>query len=468
MDNDTSELAKLAERISKDPKSKLFVPLAEEYKKAGDVEMAISVLREGLKNNPGYLTARSSLGKLLLETGDLAGAQKEFEEVVKAMPDNIMAQRKLGDIYALQDRPSDALTHYKLMLSFNPRDQETALLVSDIETGHDIKARLARPKPVISEKVSKKQGTSEAGLASAMVKSQVSPPGSKPAAAQPPSPAVVEEAEEVLVVEPLEATSSGSLDDALSSKNLGLLSEPELAPVTPAPAEEDKALFDNRELFAVPQATGGDLGLEETEPWKLESETVSPEESDKKSDDFTTDTLAELYITQGFFEKAVEIYERLLADNPNSQGLKNKLAKVKAMAAESPSAAEPRAEDIPMADLDTGIVDGFLSPSSDRDIELSQPEDAWGASPVLSEHGEKDIPLGSAHELPAAFGGGFEPVEYVPPDAVPLQSVEETVSKTAVDGADGNISLSRNHSAAGRKETIERLENWLQKIMKEK
>ncbi len=96
MDKETSEIAKLTGRISQDPKSKLFVPLAEEYKKAGDLEMAIHVLLEGLKNNPDYVTARSSLGKLLLAKGDLAGAQKEFEEVVKHIPDNLYGPEKAG------------------------------------------------------------------------------------------------------------------------------------------------------------------------------------------------------------------------------------------------------------------------------------------------------------------------------------------------------------------------------------
>src|SRR4030067_3599507 len=117
MDKDTSEIVKLTERISKDPKSKLFVPLAEEYKKAGDIEMSIHVLSEGLKHNPGYVTAKSFLGRLLMEKGDLAGAQKEFGEVVKAIPDNLLAQRKLGDVYALQGSPSQALVHYKVACS---------------------------------------------------------------------------------------------------------------------------------------------------------------------------------------------------------------------------------------------------------------------------------------------------------------------------------------------------------------
>src|SRR4030065_1848630 len=120
MNKETSEIVKLTERISKDPKSKLFVPLAEEYKKVGDIEMAVHVLLEGLKHNPGYVTAKSFLGRLLLEKGDLAGAQKEFEEVVKAIPDNLLAQRKLGDIHALQGDSARALLPFKGAPSLHP------------------------------------------------------------------------------------------------------------------------------------------------------------------------------------------------------------------------------------------------------------------------------------------------------------------------------------------------------------
>jgi len=147
MDNETSEITKLTERVTRDPKSKLFVPLAEEYKKMGDIEMSIHVLTEGLKNNPGYVTAKSFLGRLLMEKGDLAGAGKEFEEVVKAIPDNLLAQRKLGDIYALQGSSAQALLHYKVAHSLNPADEEISSFISDLEAGRTITERIPRPKP---------------------------------------------------------------------------------------------------------------------------------------------------------------------------------------------------------------------------------------------------------------------------------------------------------------------------------
>jgi tetratricopeptide (TPR) repeat protein len=308
MDKDTSEIAKLTERISKDPKSKLFVPLAEEYKKAGDIEMSIHVLTEGLKSNPGYATARSFLGKLLFEKGDLSGAQKEFEEVAKAIPDNLMAQRKLGDLYILQNRPADALTHYKTVLSLNPKDQETASLVADVEAGRDVKTRIAGPRPQAQEETAKKQEPLQAAAPTAAVKPQPASVAAKPPAAPSAAAGETEEPEEVLVVEPLEPAAPGNLEDALSSKGLDFLSEsvpePALAKAG-EPGEDNQAPFDQEDPFGIQQPAGETHIAEETSPHSLEEKTLSalPGEQDKQADDFTTDTLPSFIYRRAFMKK---------------------------------------------------------------------------------------------------------------------------------------------------------------------
>jgi hypothetical protein len=490
MDKDTSEIAKLTERISKDPKSKLFVPLAEEYKKVGDMEMSIHVLTEGLKNNPGYVTARSFLGKLLFEKGDLSGAQKEFEEVAKAIPDNLMAQRKLGDLYVLQDRAADALKHYKMALSLNPRDQETATLVADVEAGRDVKDRIFKHKPQPLEDALKIEGPPKAGPVQAAAKPQSAPVAAKPLVTPPVAAEETEEPEEVLVVEPLEPTGSVSLEDALSSKGIDFLSESVQEPALADSGEKSHALFD-QDPFAVQQTAGETHVAEETSLEDREGEMPAAlaGETDKQADDFTTDTLAELYISQGFFEKAVDIYERMLVDNPNSQGLKNKLANVRAMAAETAPTAEPEAEarplavpedlvtrtappEIPAADTAPGIFDEFVPPAS-QETELSQSADEW-SSPALLPEREKKGPLsGPTSGQPKQFDVGFQPVEYVPPSSAPQEGSERTFGKTAdeklvAEKTGTNIIRPRKSLVTGKRETIERLENWLQHIMKEK
>ena len=69
MTKDISEIAKLTECISRKTRSQnSSVPLAEEYKKIGDIETAIDAPSEGLKIYLGHLvTARSFLGGFYVE-----------------------------------------------------------------------------------------------------------------------------------------------------------------------------------------------------------------------------------------------------------------------------------------------------------------------------------------------------------------------------------------------------------------
>jgi hypothetical protein len=303
-----------------------------------------------------------------------------------------------------------------------------------------------------------------------------------------------EEPEEVLVVEPLEPAGSVNLEDALSSKGLDFLSEsaPEPA-LTDAgeSGENNEALFDQEDPFGI-QQPAGETHVAEEPSLDAQEEGTLPAlsgEPDKQADDFTTDTLAELYISQGFFEKAIDIYERMLVDNPNSQGLKNKLANVRAMAAETAPAAEPEAEarplavpedlvtrpaslEIPAANKAPGIFDEYVPPPS-QEIELSQSTDQWSSQAPPPEHAKKGSLSGPASGQPKQFDTGFEPVEYVPPSGSPQQGAQETFGKTAdekitAEKSGKKISQPRKSLITGRKETIDRLENWLHQIMKEK
>ncbi len=582
MEKRTSEIMKLTERLSKDPKSKLFVPLAEEYKKAGDIEMAITVLTEGLKNNPGYVTAKSFLGRLFLDKGDLSEAQKEFEEVIKAIPDNLLAQRKLGDIHALQGRPQEALRFFKAVLTANPKDPELNALVADIEAGRDVRDRISGPRP---------QPAAATGTTAAAVSSPGAPPSAPSAPAVKPSSAPVvplppqqqaapaiappvpdeEEPEEVLVFESLDEAApvpaaaaqrpestqdmldffaepvpeknheeAARLDDggaggedkhragseAQESSRLfplgaagegGSVSEREPAPMDiptafdgAAPAAEEgpgapdaglaeNAFFDSGlpQVEAeentsagdaahepAPELAGGnlteaasadDLGPEallfDVEPAEdaqsssfgdaggpdvvADDEAAFLKEPLPEADDFTTDTLAELYIAQGFYEKAVDIYERMLVDKPHSKLLKDKLTKVRAMGSASGAEEEQGTpvlfEAPPVSSLQPPAADGVRQ---------------WTAPGAEAEAKEYIPPVADDFEA-TAFDAGFAPVEYVrpeKPDAFPSSPADQK----APDKDDEPMPALSNIAGSGKEQTIARLDNWLKNIMKEK
>jgi len=622
MNKDTSEIVKLTERISKDPKSKLFVPLAEEYKKIGDIEMAIHVLSEGLKNNPVYVTARSLLGRLLYENGDLVAAQKEFEEVVKAIPDNLLAQTKLGELYSLQNHHTEALKHYRIALALNSSDKSLAALVSKLEesVGAETKPEWEKgPVPTIPGSAKEPEGlvtpdksasTASVPLATSTVEEQQQPPKehTPPLKEEPqiqtPQPAEektaeIKESADILKVqgqisesadnttplspmpekqnmfaEPEQAPESFIVPSEMEEPEEVLVVEPideEPSPEEPSSAEEPHAgervpeiISSDKETSSVADISIADHERPKEEPVPFgeqeEAALVAPESPRQpfevltarnsetelnvklaadESDDFTTDTLAELYIAQGFYEKAIDIYERMMADRPDSMGLKAKLERVRAMASENPpeeyasavmesiealetkketSALEEqkkeytnwqeetiKQEEAPAAES-LGEITKSNMLTSDKEspppeaiekdsvllaLKKEVPEEGITVAPigaeskatsilddildeskenkpeaVTEEHAQAvtEAPSGDIFASSLARESSktteasldFEPREYIPPDASPRVTKDEKVH------------LTPRQSITSRKETIDRLENWLKNIKKER
>ena len=98
----------LRRRLEKDPASRLFAQLAEELRKEGELEEAIRISREGLQKHPFYPTARMTLGRALLDSGDLEAAKTEFEAVLQGAPDNLLARRFLEECRARRAQPEAA------------------------------------------------------------------------------------------------------------------------------------------------------------------------------------------------------------------------------------------------------------------------------------------------------------------------------------------------------------------------
>jgi tetratricopeptide (TPR) repeat protein len=96
---DLPRIDELRRRVRQDPASISFAALAEEYRRAGQYQEAIDVCREGLRHHPGYLSARVTLGRALLEVGDLLEASGELEHVLTVAPENLLATRTLEEIH---------------------------------------------------------------------------------------------------------------------------------------------------------------------------------------------------------------------------------------------------------------------------------------------------------------------------------------------------------------------------------
>ena len=99
MTQESPRIAELRRRVHADPASIAFAQLAEEFRRAGQYDEAVKYCRAGLGRHPGYLSARVTLGRSLMEIGELDDAAREFDLVLRSAPDNLAAIRSLAEIH---------------------------------------------------------------------------------------------------------------------------------------------------------------------------------------------------------------------------------------------------------------------------------------------------------------------------------------------------------------------------------
>lgn len=120
-------------KFQEDPKSRVFAPLAEAYRKAGLFDEAISIAREGLAFHPNFIGGKVALARALFD-------KKKYDEVFALMvpvtqeaPDNLVAQRLLAESSLILGKVAQALDAYKMLLYLNPSDAEVAKIVKELE-----------------------------------------------------------------------------------------------------------------------------------------------------------------------------------------------------------------------------------------------------------------------------------------------------------------------------------------------
>jgi tetratricopeptide (TPR) repeat protein len=152
---DNSRLEDLRRRVQQDPSSIAFAQLAEEYRRAGQLQEAVDVCRAGLTIHPGYLSARVTLGRALIELQQLEEAQVELERVLKSAAENLAAIRGLAEIHHRRGSLAEALAQYRSALALARNDPDLEQTVSDLA------ARLEPAAPEPDEGLSFEQATSQ-------------------------------------------------------------------------------------------------------------------------------------------------------------------------------------------------------------------------------------------------------------------------------------------------------------------
>jgi hypothetical protein len=112
-----------------------FGGIAERFRRAGDLDRAIALCRDGLKKFPDQLSARVTLGWCLLDKGQYEDARAELERVLRRAPDNLAAIRGLAELH---DRTEGAMPSMEEREGW--RSEEAAA-----EAAHEADTRASAP-----------------------------------------------------------------------------------------------------------------------------------------------------------------------------------------------------------------------------------------------------------------------------------------------------------------------------------
>ena len=242
------EIASYFDEWTRNPQSKVFVKLAEEYRKSGLIEEALDVCEKGLTANPKYLGGNMMLAKIYFDMGEYDKSFQEVKKVSSVQQDNLMAQNLILELYIKKGDKDNAIRVCDIISYLDPKNESVA---------------------------NKKKELKERGIVNVT---------------------------------------------------------PEPVRVDDEPGEVETAM--KREFVATTESA----------PYQTEKDDKFGKNVEfKKKDDFTTNTVAELYIKQGYFEKGLNIYKELLAESPDEIKLIKKINEIEKMI-EAKKTEEPKKE----------------------------------------------------------------------------------------------------------------------------
>src|SRR5439155_2681336 len=122
----TSEIEKLEKRWLENPKGRNFAPLADAYRKAGELDRALDLCKAGLELHPDYVSAHIVFGRCLMDQKNDPGASEVFRKVLALDPENVLALKILAEIADRGHRYDEAVDWLTRLLSADPMNGDAA------------------------------------------------------------------------------------------------------------------------------------------------------------------------------------------------------------------------------------------------------------------------------------------------------------------------------------------------------
>lgn len=211
-----------------------FAGIAERFRRAGELERAVDLCRDGLKRFPRHLSARVTLGWSLLDLGRYDEARAELEKVLKRAPDNLAAIRGLAELHERAET-TVVMPLEGALAGDEEAAGEPAPEVAAAPAATDKPPAKSVPQGAVAEPATDKPPAKSASQAA------VAEPPVGSADVQPPAeaPAVASVADEAIAEPAAEAAAVPAIDDATATPAAeSSVAAPAVVEETAAPAAE--------------------------------------------------------------------------------------------------------------------------------------------------------------------------------------------------------------------------------------
>jgi tetratricopeptide (TPR) repeat protein len=116
------KIAGYVEILAKDPRSTVFVPLAESYRQMGLLDEALDVATKGVKALPSFSPGYAILGRIQIQLGNVDAAAAAFERALLIDPENLMSLKGLARVRMQQGGQAAALKLVRRAVALKPDD----------------------------------------------------------------------------------------------------------------------------------------------------------------------------------------------------------------------------------------------------------------------------------------------------------------------------------------------------------
>ncbi len=289
--NQSALLAKYFSMYKKNPRSKVFAPLAESFRKLGMIDDAFKILKEGIRYHPNYPLGYIVLAHCYFDQGKFELTYNTLRPIISQNADNISLQKIFALTCMNLSHFDEALDTYKYLLFMNPRDkffiEQVKKLEDELMVGH--------------KKLTLDQLIKAPDMERLPVSQTIDDDWVQVNFNQTPS-----------LIEISEAKSS----ELAKSEDEWVMEKPRL----------DKHPILNEEVIKTRSLEDDFFADEFEELGDIEESTSLNSVTDDSP--IVSHTLIDLYCAQHYYDKAIELLEKILELNPEDLASKKKLAQV--------------------------------------------------------------------------------------------------------------------------------------------